>query len=319
MAVHNGMPHVQDAVESILAQTLAEWRFVIVDDGSTDDTHEYLATLADPRITVLRQANAGLAGALNRGLELCNADFVARMDADDISAPERLEAQVNFLDNNPSVGLVGSQVAWMGAARHGRSLQLPVDNDSIVSALNRGQHALCHSSLLMRTEHLRSIGGYWESGIAEDWDMYLRMAEVTQLANVDRLIHFIRVHDESLTAGNVAETRTRIEYACDRAHRRREGLPAVSYSEFRQTRDQNAEARGFEREVRARTYYRRGLIHSLNGRRAAGIANMALAGLLAPSLAADRALRHLRGALRSEPGQHAGPGPVYEDSERIAA
>ena len=85
MAVCNGMPYLPEAVDSIRRQTLAQWTFVIVDDGSTDGSAQYLDGLDDSRIRVLHTPNRGLGAALNRGLALCHTEFVARMDCDDVA------------------------------------------------------------------------------------------------------------------------------------------------------------------------------------------------------------------------------------------
>jgi glycosyltransferase involved in cell wall biosynthesis len=91
MAVYNGMPYLTEAIDSVLNQTLKDWELLIIDDGSKDDSAAYLDSLTDPRIRVVHQANRGLAGALNRGLELCETEFLGRLDADDVALPTRFE------------------------------------------------------------------------------------------------------------------------------------------------------------------------------------------------------------------------------------
>src|SRR5690625_2292310 len=112
MAVYNGGEHLPQAVDSILSQTFSDFEFIIVNDGSTDDSQIVLDAYAktDKRIRVLHQENTGLVGALNAGLEEARGEFVARMDADDVAFPDRLKEQVAFLDKNPSVGLLGARV-----------------------------------------------------------------------------------------------------------------------------------------------------------------------------------------------------------------
>src|SRR3972149_8043921 len=124
MTVYNGMPYLPPAVDSVFAQTLRDWRLVIVNDGSTDGTADYLSALGDPRVPVLHQENQGTAAAANHGLAHCDTEFVARMDSDDVSLAARLEKQRDFLQAHPEVGLVGTQVAPLGARRAGRSLRL---------------------------------------------------------------------------------------------------------------------------------------------------------------------------------------------------
>ena len=187
MTVYNGMPYLHEAVESIRAQSLSDFRFVIVDDGSTDGTAPYLARLAedDRRVTIITQRNTGTAGAANHGLKHVATEFVARMDADDIAMADRLEKQLVYMKANPDVGLAGSQVAPIGEKGVGSSLQLPCSHDEIFPAMMQGMHGLAHSSVIIRTALLKKLGGYWSKKLIDDWDMMLRVGEVSKLANLD--------------------------------------------------------------------------------------------------------------------------------------
>ena len=121
MPVYNGFPFLEQAIKSVLDQTLHAWQCVIVNDGSTDDTRAFLESIHDDRFLVVHQENAGIAAAVNRGLEHCCGRYVARLDADDIGLPTRLAEQQTFLDAHPEVALVGTQVAPMGSAPSGRA------------------------------------------------------------------------------------------------------------------------------------------------------------------------------------------------------
>src|SRR3990167_10971452 len=101
MSVYNGMPFLKEAVASILKQTYRNFEFIIVDDGSRDKSWEYLKSLKDTRIKLLKNGrNLGLAASLNKALKKAKGDFIARMDADDVSFPQRLETQIKFLEKN---------------------------------------------------------------------------------------------------------------------------------------------------------------------------------------------------------------------------
>ncbi len=119
MAVYNGMPYLPEAVDSILKQTLQDFRFLIINDGSTDGTEDYLNRLTDQRVQVVKGPHRGLGVALNMGLAMCKTEFLARMDSDDIALPTRLEAQLRFLRCHKAVGLVGTRVSYFGTS--GRS------------------------------------------------------------------------------------------------------------------------------------------------------------------------------------------------------
>ena len=198
MTVYNGMPYLKPAVESVLSQTFSDFEFIIVNDGSTDGTVNYLRSLDDARIRINNQPNGGTADAANHGLRYCNGEYTARMDADDISLPERLAKQVAFLDQNPQVGLVGTQIAPMGEVKIGKSLNLPTRHGQIYPSMLSGHHGLAHSAIMLRTGLLRQIGGYWRYRLIDDWDMMLRMGEVSELANLDEVLHHYHVHRGSL-------------------------------------------------------------------------------------------------------------------------
>ncbi|MEQ1830925.1 MAG: glycosyltransferase family A protein, partial [Pirellula sp.] len=106
---YNGMPYLPDAVRSIMDQSIQDWNFVIVNDGSTDGTRDYLDSLEDPRIRVIHQENRGTAASSNRVIEDCNTEYIVRMDADDVSLPDRLRTLLEFMERNPEVGMAGSQ------------------------------------------------------------------------------------------------------------------------------------------------------------------------------------------------------------------
>src|SRR6476659_7403647 len=112
MPVHNGGAYLALAIESILRQTYGDFEFVIVDDGSTDATPQVIRGVqaADPRVRTYTQARSGLVASLNRGCREARGSYIARMDADDLAAPERLARQVEFLDRHAGVAMVGSAV-----------------------------------------------------------------------------------------------------------------------------------------------------------------------------------------------------------------
>ena len=296
MTVFNGMPHLPLAVESVLAQTLRTFSFVIVNDGSTDGTGDYLQSLTDPRVVILHQENQGTAAAANNGLALCDAPLVARMDSDDISLPTRLEKQRAFLQTNSAVGLVGTQVVPLGAARAGRSLRLPRRHDEIYPAMRAGRHGLAHSSIMFRTELLRQLGGYWSLQLVDDWDMMLRMGELSEIANLDEVLHQYRVHEGSLNGSAMRRMRFSIDYACELARRRQAGQPTMSPEEFRSQRERQPWWRRAQDsiDIHARCQYRLALADSNGGRPLRGKARMAWAGLCSPRLTAERIGRMLR-------------------------
>jgi len=196
MAVYNGEKYLRQAVESILHQTFTDFEFIIVDDGSTDTTPAILDAYRDPRIVRLRNVrNLGLAGALNRGLEVARGRYIARQDADDLSYPTRLEQEVAFLEAHPQVGLLGTAYDVIDAEGHwvGR-VSPPTDNETLQRALVR-RNCFGHGSVMMQRLVVKQVKGYEESfSAAEDRDLWLQLAERAHLANLAEPLYAWRQH-----------------------------------------------------------------------------------------------------------------------------
>lgn len=203
MSVYNGLPWVRDAVASVLAQTAGDLELIVIDDGSTDGTADALAAVGDSRVRVVRQARQGLTRSLNGGLGLCRAPLVARLDADDVALPERLARQRAFLDTHPEVGLLGTAAREEDAAGRARPVVTPpLDDAAIRRALIRA-NPFVHSSIVVRRHLLERAGGYDPRlAVAQDYDLWMRLAGVTRLANLPEALVVRR-----LLAGRVSAER----------------------------------------------------------------------------------------------------------------
>lgn len=232
MTVHNGLPYLKPAVESILSQTLVEFEFIIVDDGSTDSTADFLRSLNDPRVAVICQQQMGQHAAAHRGIVAASANYIARMDSDDISDPRRLEQQLSFLDANPHVGLVGSQITRRGESGCGLLSHFPTDHDRIVDDLFHNRHSMCNPSTMFRRELYFTVGGYWAHNIAEDWDLFLKIADHAKLANLDEPLLSYRFHTGSINGRRIVESQLYNEYAAHLARQRRANQPATTIADF---------------------------------------------------------------------------------------
>ena len=107
-SVYNGETYLEECIDSILNQTFQDFEYIILDNGSTDRTPEILVQYTDPRIRIIHQENLGIAGSLNKGINISNSDLIARLDADDYSFPQRLEQQVSFMEQNPEIVKINS-------------------------------------------------------------------------------------------------------------------------------------------------------------------------------------------------------------------
>jgi glycosyltransferase involved in cell wall biosynthesis len=194
MSVYNNAAFLDQAVESILGQSLSDFEFLIVDDGSNDGSSAILDGYAarDSRIRIIRQENRGLIASLNRLLSEARAPLIARMDGDDISLPERFERQVAFLDVNPDHGVVGTwsrDINERGQTHAGEFREPPTSHEALVAESDKGP-LLAHPSVMMRTNVVREAGGYRAAfRHCEDYDLWLRLSERTKLCSLpERLL-----------------------------------------------------------------------------------------------------------------------------------
>jgi len=185
MSVRDGAPWVADAVRSVLAQTAGDLELIVIDDGSTDATPEILGRVSDPRLRVLRQARLGLTLSLNRALGLARGALVARLDADDVALPERFARQRAFLAAHPDIGLLGTGAREVDAAGHEVALVVPPADDATIRRALIRRNPFVHSSVMARREAVLRAGGYDATlPVAQDYDLWMRLAPVTRLANL---------------------------------------------------------------------------------------------------------------------------------------
>ena len=229
LPVFNAAAYVEESVRSILAQTLCDFELIVIDDGSTDESGTILERLTaeDSRIRLIRRANTGIVGALNEALSLAQADLVARMDADDIAWPQRLQKQVNYLDAHPDCVALGSAILVIDP--QGDPIKEPsqaITHDEIDAQLLAGYGwALVHPTAMMRRQAVLSIGGYrTQYNKVEDLDLFLRLAEHGRLANLPEVLLSFRQHFAS-TCVQHSDVQTRLKLAVVTEAYQRRGLP----------------------------------------------------------------------------------------------
>ncbi|MGA7566711.1 MAG: glycosyltransferase, partial [Terriglobales bacterium] len=203
MSVFNSDRFLSEAVESILDQGFQELEFIVIDDGSTDRTASILDGYqnGDARMRVCHEEHAGLIKSLNRGCELARGKYLARMDADDVAMKERIARQVDFMEVHQETGALGGAVEWIDAT--GKLLGIypnPAGDREIKAELLRGFCAFWHPTMLLRREVFAWAGGY-RSGVvgAEDYDLWLRIADRFQLANLEEVVLKYRIHPNQVS------------------------------------------------------------------------------------------------------------------------
>lgn len=185
LPVRNGAATLPAALDSLQQQTLEDWEWVAVDDGSDDSTADLLehAARLDSRIRLVRQAPSGLVAALNRGLAEARSPLIARMDADDLCHPHRLEWQHRWMSDRPDTGVVGSLVEYTGHDAQAHGYRRHVDwlntlqsHDDILAG-RFIDSPLAHPSVLFRRDVVMAHGGYREGDFPEDYDLWLRLLD----------------------------------------------------------------------------------------------------------------------------------------------
>ncbi len=208
LPVRDAKDYLEQCIASLNRQTLTNFEVVVVDDGSEDGSRELLEKWAsdDERVNLIRQEPKGLVEALNNGLEHCRAPFVARMDADDISHPRRLELQVAELEEMPWVGVVSSWVRhfrWHGVGEGFRIYESWLNSLCTPETIGRERFVespVAHPSVMVRRELMTKVGGYEDNGWPEDFDLWLRMLEAgVSFSKIERFLFFWRDHTERLT------------------------------------------------------------------------------------------------------------------------
>ncbi|MEF3307186.1 glycosyltransferase family 2 protein [Paenibacillus sp. GYB003] len=208
MAVYNGAAYLERSVNSILAQTYGNFEFIIVDDGSTDRTWDILSRFSDSRIRTCRlPANCGTPTALNIAVEEAETEWIAVQDADDISVPERLAVQAEYIRNNPELIAVGAKISCFGEddidPKRLRRAESNLNYGLSREELYRNRYfvcAMCHGTAMYSRTRFFKAGGYDpEYRITHDYDLWLKMFQLGPIEKIDRVLYRYRVHSGSLS------------------------------------------------------------------------------------------------------------------------
>ncbi len=232
MAVYNTAQYLTEAIESILGQSFGDFELIAVEDCSTDGGREMLYEWAarDERLKVVQnERNLGLTRSLNRGLDICAGEFVARMDSDDTAYPHRFERQLAYLRQHPDCVAVGAQMDIIDpeGGPLGKTSQ-PLAHEGIELDLLKGHGAaILHPMVVMRRDALRRLGGYRvETGVNDDLDLFIRLGEIGRLANLPDVLGSFRRHPESMTSINMPPEAKQVLVRVLEDARQRRGLAA---------------------------------------------------------------------------------------------
>jgi glycosyltransferase involved in cell wall biosynthesis len=206
MPVWNGEKFLAAAIDSLLAQTFADFELLVIDDGSTDRTPEILRGYTDPRLRVLRLDHAGIVHALNHGIAQARADWIARQDADDLSEPRRLELQWQAVNRHPQAVLCHTGIILFGEGHGEPAVESRLPRSRSFTALRLCyQCPISHSTVLFKKSAVLAAGGYRpEERHAEDFSLWGRMLIVGECIALPKKLVRFRLHSQSVSRQNLA-------------------------------------------------------------------------------------------------------------------
>lgn len=201
MPAYNAEKYVAEAINSILAQTFTDFEFIIINDASTDSTKNIIESFQDPRIKLIKnEQNQGVAKSLNIGISAAKGKYIARMDADDISLPERFQTQFNFMEKNPDIDICGSWMETFGDNQ--RIVKVPEQHNEIKDEL----FFLCsmlHPTIIFKKNLTLQYSSDFPR--AEDYDLWSRTINELKFANIPEVLLLYRIHDNQIGTANKAK------------------------------------------------------------------------------------------------------------------
>ncbi|MCM8528572.1 MAG: glycosyltransferase [Lentisphaeraceae bacterium] len=199
LPVYNGEKYLKEALESIQHQTFIDFEVLVINDGSTDSTQVIIDAFisSDKRFRCISRENKGLIKTLNEGLDEIKTKYIARMDADDVCHPQRLELQLQYMENNPDIGVSGTYCKFFGQVE--REIKYPVENEKL-KALIPFASPFSHPSVILRRSVLEEHKLRYDENFkdCEDYKLWLDLSEFTKLGNIPDFLLNYRMHGESV-------------------------------------------------------------------------------------------------------------------------
>jgi len=199
MPVYNGEPYLRESITSILGQSYINFEFLIIDDGSTDDSLDIIRSFGDKRIRVItNEANIGIVESLNKGISSSIGKYIVRMDCDDVSLPTRIGKLVSYMESNPNIGVCGSWIKLIGADK--KDIWRYPSGTSATHARMLFEDSLAHPSVIIRKQLLIDNSLHYSSDYphAEDYGLWTEIIRYSQLNNIQEVLLLYRVHDRSI-------------------------------------------------------------------------------------------------------------------------
>jgi glycosyltransferase involved in cell wall biosynthesis len=297
MPMLNARPFLDDSINSILSQTFRAFELIIVDNGSSDGSKVYAESFSDPRIRVLVEARTGAAFAINAGIAVSRADLIAIMDADDISAPDRLSIQCAYMRDHPDTVLLGTRFSFLVGQQVVPAAPPLIHHRQIRRALLQGSAVISEGSTMFRAAAAKAVGGHKLNGPAHDFDFFLRMSEIGIVHNLPTALYYYRLHAASSTMCSTAIITEHKMFAVACAIARGAGVPEPVFADFRrewQIRPRLIKLADRARDMSSRIY-KNAIIQRAGGKLVSSGLGVVCSALLNPRVA----IWHIRRRLSS--------------------
>lgn len=229
--VYNADKYLKDAVDSILNQTYRNIETIIVNDGSNDNGYsDSIIREYGNRVKYFQKKNGGIADALNYAILHSTGEYIARMDQDDISFPDRIEKQVEFMEKNKEVSVCGTRFYILDQGVIRNAEDYPLTNDEIIVAMLFG-NVLCHPSVMFRTSAIKGKWKYEKNAVAEDYNLWLRMICDEKMANLPEKLMLYRMGDTHYTASRTKEITCYSTSIARKAYTDKWGIDVTKYDD----------------------------------------------------------------------------------------
>lgn len=214
LPVYNAMPFLPETIDSLLRQTYSDFQVLAIDDGSTDDSLDYLKSIQDSRFKIITQSNRGLTATLNRMLAETQTPWLIRQDADDIAYPNRIELIAEHINRYPDAGMFYSYAKYYQNAESFGTFRTTKASPDILSSLTKAGYllAICHPTAALNVAKTKELGGYRFDLHIEDIDLWWRMALLHEIRLIPEETVGFRLNTNSVSSSNLREQSTNTLY-----------------------------------------------------------------------------------------------------------